>query len=103
MKKIIILLALCLIPLSVFNQEIEPTEYGKNEFGAHVGSTTGLGLSYRHWFAKTGFQLTAVPIISDDFYFVSAGLTFLQYRFSMGISVQYRYRSGFCIWKNRSI
>ncbi len=76
MKKRIILLAICFLSLSVFSQE-EENVTNKNEFGVHLGSTTGIGLSYRHWFNNSGFQLTALPILTDEYDFVSAGLTFL--------------------------
>ena len=47
----------------------------KNEFGIHVGATTGIGLSYRYWPAKIGLQLTLVPIKTDNFMWISAGIT----------------------------
>jgi hypothetical protein len=52
-------------------------ETKKNEFGAHAGFTTGLGLSYRHWFSNEGIQLTFLPVIADDLTFISGGLSFL--------------------------
>lgn len=47
----------------------------KNEFGAHLGATTGIGLSYRHWFNKMGVQITAIPVKTDDMFFGSLGLS----------------------------
>ncbi|MBR7066884.1 MAG: hypothetical protein IKI28_01015 [Bacteroidales bacterium] len=46
-----------------------------NEFGANAGLTTGVGLSYRHWFNKFGVQVTALPIKESNYTFISGGLT----------------------------
>jgi len=74
MKKITILLATLIIVLcSGFGQE----DNLSNEFGVHVGATTGLGLSLRHWFNKPGIQITVLPIGTDDLTFVSGALTAL--------------------------
>lgn len=50
-------------------------EYSTNEFGAHVGATTGMGLSYRHWFDNTGVQLTFLPFKSNYEELYSIGLS----------------------------
>ena len=57
-----------------YSQESDFEKY-KNEFGAHAGFTTGLGLSYRHWFNRVGVQLTGIPIKTDDFFLGSAGFS----------------------------
>jgi len=62
---------------SISGQNYAPNETKNNEFGIHTGAVTGLGLSYRHWFNKTGVQLTALPIRTDNLTFVSAGVTAL--------------------------
>ncbi len=49
-----------------------------NEFGIHIGATTGMGLSYRYWMDKTGVQATLFPIKTDDYIFISAGLTLMR-------------------------
>ncbi len=46
-----------------------------NELGMHAGFTTGIGLSFRHWSGKYGFQLTTIPLKADNFQFISAGVT----------------------------
>jgi hypothetical protein len=61
-----------------FSQENDkPVKEFKNEFGINAGFTTGVGLSYRHWFGNTGFQLTALPIKTDDYAMVSTGFSLL--------------------------
>lgn len=49
----------------------------KNEFGVHLGATTGMGLSYRRWVGRFGAQVTALPIKTDNNTFVSTGLTLM--------------------------
>lgn len=66
-----ILLALL---LKANSQDVKPIT---NEIGIHAGTTTGIGLSYRHWFNKNGFQITAVPIKNDYRQYYNAGLTYL--------------------------
>ncbi|MBN2274200.1 MAG: hypothetical protein JXK95_07695 [Bacteroidales bacterium] len=77
MKKFF-LFAACLFTLTMApGQDYASEKTGNNEFGFHAGATTGLGLSYRHWFNRAGFQLTALPIRTDDITFISAGVTAL--------------------------
>jgi len=50
----------------------------KHYLGAHAGSISGLGFSYRYWPKKLGFQLTAIPIFqSNKRNFISAGVSAL--------------------------
>jgi len=76
-----ILIALFFIP-SVYGQKNETQTYEKlykNSFGIGAGFTTGLGLSYRYFPKKFGFQLNVAPYYQDygKDAFVSAGLTLL--------------------------
>lgn len=70
-----------IIAMSLQAQDFEDTtsisepEYAGNEFGAHVGATTGIGLSFRHWFNRTGMQFTFVPYKSSYVEFYSVGLS----------------------------
>lgn len=74
--KYFFLLILCVVVICpVFGQEEQNNEPKSNEFGAHMGACTGIGLSYRHWFHKVGFQLTALPVKIDKSTFYSAGIT----------------------------
>jgi len=73
MRIIFIVLLVAMSTLLSFAQEEK--EYYKNEFGAHAGFTSGVGLSYRHWFNRVGAQVTAIPIKSDNMFFGSLGLT----------------------------
>ena len=77
MKKLLFLMIVSLSLTSVSGQDETPVVTKNNEFGAHVGATTGIGLSYRHWFNKVGFQLTALPIKTEEVTFISAGATVL--------------------------
>lgn len=47
------------------NQTI-PIKQLANEIGLHAGLTTGIGLSYRHWFNNIGIQITGFPYIKID-------------------------------------
>ena len=77
-KKISLFLVVLFIT-SIFYAQENKTETDiitrSNELGIHAGFTTGLGLSFRHWSDKLGVQLTAIPIKSNDFQFISVGLT----------------------------
>ena len=78
MKKfsLVFLLICCFSP--IFSQDNDkPVKNFKNEFGINVGASTGVGLSYRHWFGNTGIQLTALPIKTDDYALVSGGFSLL--------------------------
>lgn len=77
MKKIIIVLVLSISMIGVSAQDETATKVKKNEFGIHAGATTGIGLSYRHWFGKLGFQLTGLPIKTENFTFISGGVSLL--------------------------
>lgn len=78
MKKFLLSVLAVFFALQVFSQEERPSyPTYKNEFGIHAGFSTGVGLSYRHWLKKNGFQLTFIPVKSDETVFLSGGLTFL--------------------------
>lgn len=77
MKKIIIVLTLSLCVIGAWGQEEPSVTNKKNEIGIHAGATTGVGLSYRHWIGKFGFQLTGLPIKTENFTFISGGATLL--------------------------
>jgi hypothetical protein len=75
MNKFILLMSFAFLFSFVSGQEAITTKTSHNEFGVHSGATTGIGLSYRHWFNKIGFQLTALPVKTDDVTFISGGVT----------------------------
>jgi hypothetical protein len=77
MKKLLIVFAGIMFLLSVYSQDAEIKTVKKNEFGFNAGPTTGLGLSYRHWFGKVGFQLTGLPIKTENATVYSAAFTAL--------------------------
>jgi hypothetical protein len=77
MKKILLIICSFFVLQYSFAQENEKLEIRKNEFGINAGTTTGVGLSYRFWPARIGFQLTALPIKVDKDVWVSGALTFL--------------------------
>ncbi|MBN1415339.1 MAG: hypothetical protein JW973_09580 [Bacteroidales bacterium] len=77
MKKIFVLMIVSLSLTYVSGQNEKDFVSKSNEFGIHAGATTGIGLSYRHWFDKVGFQLTALPIRTEKLTFISAGATAL--------------------------
>lgn len=70
--------ALMLLSLSGWAQDNDnesSTNPFVNELGFNAGFTTGLGLSYRHWFDKFGLQLTSVPFKYYDYALISVGVT----------------------------
>lgn len=77
MKKIISILAFSLIMIGISAQDETNITKKKNEIGIHAGATTGVGLSYRRWIGNFGFQLTGVPIKTDNFTFISGGASLL--------------------------
>jgi hypothetical protein len=77
MKKLLLLLAISSMSVLAMGQERLKSPVLKNEFGIHAGATTGLGLSYRHWFDRAGFQLTALPVKAEDVTLYSAGVSLL--------------------------
>jgi hypothetical protein len=77
MKKLIVLIAVLSLMSYAFCQDDQNNKSKSNEFGAHLGATTGIGLSYRHWFNKVGFQITALPVKTDNFTFISGGISAL--------------------------
>ncbi|OFX62214.1 MAG: hypothetical protein A2046_00895 [Bacteroidetes bacterium GWA2_30_7] len=85
MKTIIAIVFLGIISLTTTAQEkqkVEKPEYNKlykHSLGAGAGFTTGLGISYRYFPKKLGFQLNVAPHYQDygKEAFISAGLTFL--------------------------
>ena len=78
MKKFLCSLSALMIAAAITAQE-NPADFESksNEFGIHAGFSTGLGLSYRHWFDNNGVQLTFLPVFADDLSFVSGGLTYM--------------------------
>lgn len=89
MKKILFLIPLLLICFVGFSQgsddyvitnkdSIEVDESPKHAFGFNLGSTTGLGLSYRFFPNKFGFQLTGIPVfLGNGGMFLSTGLSLM--------------------------
>ena len=82
MKKIITLLSAVLLASGLQAQTDYGTETETNDFrfaiGAHSGSTTGQGFSFRYQPEKFGIQLTGIPIFNgrNNFY-SSTGLTLM--------------------------
>jgi hypothetical protein len=77
MKKLFIILVISSISVLAMAQERLKSPVLKNEFGFNAGFTTGLGLSYRHWFDRAGFQITALPVKGKDVTLYSVGLSYL--------------------------
>ena len=63
------------VSLNAQNADNNDVVHRSNELGFNIGSTTGMGLAFRHWSNKFGVQLAAIPIKANDFQFVSGGLT----------------------------
>ena len=61
----------------IYAQEKKAFTSFKNEVGIHAGFTTGAGFSYRRWYDKMGFQLTGLPVKTDETTFYNGAVTFL--------------------------
>jgi hypothetical protein len=72
---LIVFIFLFSFSLSAQNADNNDIPKRSNELGIHAGSTTGLGLSFRHWSNRFGVQFTALPIKTSDTQFISGGLT----------------------------
>ena len=80
------LLAIFLVALTTFsayaqdasNQKIEPTDpfyqKGQHFLGLNAGGSTGYGFSYKYLKNKVSFQLTGIPIFSEDDIYTSVGV-----------------------------
>ena len=77
MKSLLITFVLSFILISLEAQDNKKagTGFPSNEFGLNLGSTTGLGLSYRHWFDDFGIQLTGIPYKDQNEFFSSLAFT----------------------------
>jgi hypothetical protein len=60
------------------NTSIQSEKKYKNYIGISAGFTTGLGVSYRYWPKKSGFQITLLPLYDEDNTYVSFGTTYLR-------------------------
>ncbi len=69
---ILILTLLFLLPSELLAEENQSS--GKRGIGFHAGSTTGVGLSFRYWPESIGFQATFLPIVTEDYRFISFGV-----------------------------
>ena len=61
----------------IFAQNQQNIQVKTNEVGIHAGAVTGLGFSYRHWFGKYGFQLTGIPVKTENTEIYSIAITAL--------------------------
>jgi hypothetical protein len=78
MKKYFVITIFIGFSLATMGQLTSDEKSRPNEVGIHAGGTTGVGLSYRHWFERNGFQLTFVPVKTDDLTWISGGVTYLR-------------------------
>ncbi|OFX20396.1 MAG: hypothetical protein A2033_13450 [Bacteroidetes bacterium GWA2_31_9] len=85
MKSLLVIVLIGIYSLSIIAQEqskVENTEYQKlykHSLGIGAGFTTGLGVSYRYFPKKIGFQINLAPYYENygKEAFISAGMTFL--------------------------
>ena len=77
MKNLFLIISGFLLIFNSYGQDVNDVQTKPNEFGVHAGFSTGIGLSYRHWFKKPGFQLTLLPVKTEKQTFISAGASLL--------------------------
>lgn len=59
-------------------EEPKPSSSPAHSFGFHLGSTTGMGLSYRYLPNKLGVQATFLPVFNGDGgLFISSGFSIM--------------------------
>ncbi len=79
-RLLIIIFLSAFFPFVSFAQEVveKPVEKESNHnVGFVAGYSTGLGLSYKYENGKNGVQFSFLPIISENFTFVSLGCTLM--------------------------
>jgi len=76
MKKVILIIISLFFLLSIsYSQEKLEKKYKQNLIGINIGSTTGIGFSFKHWQNNLGVQISGLPVkINNDFDY-SIGLT----------------------------
>ncbi|MGK7392977.1 MAG: hypothetical protein ACNS62_00330 [Candidatus Cyclobacteriaceae bacterium M3_2C_046] len=78
MLRFVIILLICgLFSTSKAQTTPDTIRLSGHSIGAAAGFSTGVGLSYRYWPVKHGFQVTFLPVIGEDDTFVSLGTTWL--------------------------
>ncbi len=77
MRKIIVFILSLFFVAGINAQEKKAFTSFKNEVGIHAGFTSGVGFSYRKWYDKIGFQLTGVPVKTDETTLYNGAVTFL--------------------------
>src|SRR4030042_6830766 len=77
MKKLSFVALFCFLLAGISGQDYRSQFVRDNEIGVHLGATTSMGISYRHWFNRFGLQVTALPVRTDNITFISAGATAL--------------------------
>lgn len=60
------------------NTPVQPGKKYTNYIGINAGFTTGLGVSYRYWHKKSGFQVTFIALYDKYNTDVSIGTTYLR-------------------------
>jgi hypothetical protein len=76
MKKLKLIIVCLLVTIGAFAQNSDtPNPKRIHEIGAHIGATTGIGLSYRYWPTKVGVQVTMLPIKTSDETMFNLGVT----------------------------
>ena len=78
MKKLILSIIIISFSFCASAQNDSIYTPSKHFFGLNIGSTTGIGLSYRYWPTRLGAQITAAPIIlPNNKHFISLGFSAL--------------------------
>ncbi|MFT6745905.1 MAG: hypothetical protein ACJAZ2_000243 [Glaciecola sp.] len=77
MKKIVLFTTLLIAVNFIFAQDAKSDTTAGNHFvGLSIGSTTGMGFSYKYVKNRFGIQLTGIPVFSDSELWASAGVGF---------------------------
>jgi hypothetical protein len=77
MKKTMLFIFGLLFVSESYSQEKKAFTSFKHEVGINAGFTTGAGFSYRRWYDKIGFQITGLPVKTDETTIYNGAVTFL--------------------------
>jgi hypothetical protein len=85
MKKKLLILTLIVLPFLGYGHKEDTTKTFSHEIGFHIGSTSGLGPTYRLWYKKIGLQVAFLPVGSFN-----QSFNYYYYNIFAGLSLNYK-------------
>jgi hypothetical protein len=80
MKSLMLICIFAIVIVSSYGQVIDNSTHKDlaKEVGLNMGATTGVGISFRHWFDNNGVQITLLPVKTDEMTLMSGSLSLLR-------------------------